>query len=313
MLHPDEGLIHAWLDGELDADEAARVEALVRDDPAWAAAAAEARGLIAASARIAGMLDDVPARVIPAPVATSAPARPVVRRAMPWWTARVAALLVVAVGVSVVMRRTPAEPMVTPQLDVTAAPAPQRAEAVAAAPSPKAPSPAAAPTTPSAAPTPAAPPPAVSSAGALAGAAALADQRATLRRDLEERAAVVRDLSNSAAVGTAAAEAKKESRALGALKSAADAAPREECYAEAPKTVGLAPVMYRVRRIDDSTATGAVSRERELGAQARTVAPRAAAPAAVPSLAMRVRGDTLFLARATGAAGMALRVACPIP
>ncbi|HVZ48875.1 MAG TPA: zf-HC2 domain-containing protein, partial [Gemmatimonadaceae bacterium] len=65
MSHPDEGLIHAWLDGELDAAEAARVEALVRDDPGWAAAAAEARGLIAASGRIVGALDDVPANVVP--------------------------------------------------------------------------------------------------------------------------------------------------------------------------------------------------------------------------------------------------------
>ena len=66
MPHPDEGLIHAWLDGELDAAEAARVEALVATDPAWAAAAAEAHGLIAATARIVGTLDRVPANVIPA-------------------------------------------------------------------------------------------------------------------------------------------------------------------------------------------------------------------------------------------------------
>ena len=52
MPHPDEGLIHAWLDGELDAAESARIEALVRSDPEWASAAAEARGLAAASARI---------------------------------------------------------------------------------------------------------------------------------------------------------------------------------------------------------------------------------------------------------------------
>ncbi len=65
MSHPDEGLIHAWLDGELDAEEAARVERLVADDKAWAAAAAEARGLIAASARILSHLDSVPGDVVP--------------------------------------------------------------------------------------------------------------------------------------------------------------------------------------------------------------------------------------------------------
>lgn len=65
MSHPDEGLIHAWLDGELDAEEAARVERLVAEDAAWAAAAAEARGLIAASARILSHLDSVPGDVLP--------------------------------------------------------------------------------------------------------------------------------------------------------------------------------------------------------------------------------------------------------
>jgi hypothetical protein len=65
MSRPDEGLIHTWLDGELDAVEAARVEALVKSDPAWAAAAAEARGFVAATARIVSALDDVPANVVP--------------------------------------------------------------------------------------------------------------------------------------------------------------------------------------------------------------------------------------------------------
>lgn len=61
----DEGLVHAWLDGELDAVEAARVERLVAEDAEWAAAAAEARGLVAASSRILGALDVVAGDVIP--------------------------------------------------------------------------------------------------------------------------------------------------------------------------------------------------------------------------------------------------------
>lgn len=65
MSRPDEGLIHAWLDGELDADEAARVERLVAEDAEWGAAAAEARGVIAASSRILGALDLVAGDVIP--------------------------------------------------------------------------------------------------------------------------------------------------------------------------------------------------------------------------------------------------------
>jgi len=98
MPHHDEGLIHAWLDGELDAAEAARVEALVATDPAWAAAAADARGLVAASSRIVRALDDVPARVIPARTGGS-PVRAPRLRMM-----RVAALLLVVAGTAVVLR-----------------------------------------------------------------------------------------------------------------------------------------------------------------------------------------------------------------
>lgn len=97
MPHPDDGLIHAWLDGELEPAEAARVEALVASDAEWAAAAAEARGLIAASARIVGTLDRVPANVIPkAPVA-----RPASRR----WMWRAAAVLALMAGSAVVLER----------------------------------------------------------------------------------------------------------------------------------------------------------------------------------------------------------------
>jgi hypothetical protein len=58
MSHVDEGLIHAWLDGELTGEEAARVERLIATDPMWAAVAAEARGLLAGASRILGALDD---------------------------------------------------------------------------------------------------------------------------------------------------------------------------------------------------------------------------------------------------------------
>ncbi len=101
MPHPDEGLIHAWLDGALDATEAARVEALVTSDTEWAAAAAEARGLIAASTRITAALDRVPANVIPA----AAP----VRRRSRQWTWRAAAAIVLLAGSAVVFERRGAE------------------------------------------------------------------------------------------------------------------------------------------------------------------------------------------------------------
>ena len=109
---PDEGVIHAWLDGELGADEAARVERLVAEDAEWAAAAAEARGLVAASTRILGALDVVAGNVIPrggsaagtfAPIADTSrvPQPQVVRRAVPTWM-RVAAGIALVAGVGYV-------------------------------------------------------------------------------------------------------------------------------------------------------------------------------------------------------------------
>lgn len=82
MPLPDEGLIHAWLDGQLSPEEAARVERLVATDASWREAAIEARGLVAASSRILAALDDVPGGVIPARTATRTPRR------LPWWTKR---------------------------------------------------------------------------------------------------------------------------------------------------------------------------------------------------------------------------------
>ena len=66
MQHPDEGTIHAWLDGALGAEERARLEAHVASCPQCADAVAEARGLIAGASRILDALDGVPAGVIPA-------------------------------------------------------------------------------------------------------------------------------------------------------------------------------------------------------------------------------------------------------
>src|SRR3982074_2705691 len=96
MQHLDEGTIHSWLDGALSADEAARVEAHVKECPQCAAAVAEARGFIAASSRILTALDNAPRGVIPA----AAPAKRV--NPMVWRVA--ATLLVVAAGTLVVVR-----------------------------------------------------------------------------------------------------------------------------------------------------------------------------------------------------------------
>jgi hypothetical protein len=95
MNDVDEGLIHAWLDGELSAEDAARVERLAATDAAWSAAVAEARGFIAASSRIVGALDAVPGGVIPA----GAVAAPVRRSAVrPWMRMAAGFVLVVGVG-----------------------------------------------------------------------------------------------------------------------------------------------------------------------------------------------------------------------
>ncbi|HEX6058785.1 MAG TPA: zf-HC2 domain-containing protein [Gemmatimonadaceae bacterium] len=72
--HLDEGTIHAWLDGALDADEGARIERHAASCAACAAMVAEARGLVAAASRILTRLDDVPAGVTP-PATLGAPER----------------------------------------------------------------------------------------------------------------------------------------------------------------------------------------------------------------------------------------------
>jgi Putative zinc-finger len=96
MQHLDEGTIHSWLDGALSADEAARVEAHVKECPQCAAAVAEARGFIAGASRILTALDNVPRDVIPM-AATKKRVDPIV-----WRVA--ATLLVVAAGTLVVFR-----------------------------------------------------------------------------------------------------------------------------------------------------------------------------------------------------------------
>ena len=96
MQHLDEGTIHSWLDGALNADEAARVEAHVKECPQCAAAVAEARGFIAGASRILTALDNAPRGVIP--VATPK------KRFDPIVWRVAATLLLVAAGTLVVFR-----------------------------------------------------------------------------------------------------------------------------------------------------------------------------------------------------------------
>lgn len=115
MQHPDEGMIHSWLDGALSAEEAARVESHVSECASCAAAVAEARGFVAASSRILTALDDVPHGVLPAVPAKKRDFRMVWRAA--------AAVLIVAGGSLVVMReggpdaRVAAEAVTTSAVD----------------------------------------------------------------------------------------------------------------------------------------------------------------------------------------------------
>lgn len=96
MQHLDEGTIHSWLDGALAGDEAARVEAHVKECAECATAVAEARGFIAASSRILTALDNAPRGVIPA----AAP-----RKRIDPFVWRVAAtVMVVAAGTLVVFQ-----------------------------------------------------------------------------------------------------------------------------------------------------------------------------------------------------------------
>src|SRR3954468_11075295 len=138
MNHLDEGTIHAWLDGALDATQARDVESHLAACTECSAAVAEARGLIAGASRILTALDDVPAGVIPkgasaAPVVTSTTR--VVRaqpqpQPRPWraarWVTGIAAALMLAIGVTTwnkgaVKEMTPAERLMqAPKLDTAA-------------------------------------------------------------------------------------------------------------------------------------------------------------------------------------------------
>jgi hypothetical protein len=147
--HPDEGMIHAWLDDALEPAEAARIAEHLRGCAECSARVAEARGLIAGASRIIGALDDVPAGARPAwsqagvvsGDASTAPAGPAARpgdnslwrrlRVTPARSA-IAATLIVALGITLTRQRTAVE---SPELARTAS-APVMAPIAARADSP---------------------------------------------------------------------------------------------------------------------------------------------------------------------------------
>jgi hypothetical protein len=97
MQHLDEGTIHAWIDGALDAAQSAEIESHIATCGACSAAVAEARGLVAGASRILNALDDVPANVMPKRAPLARPRRQ--WRAAPWVTG-IAAALMLAIGLT---------------------------------------------------------------------------------------------------------------------------------------------------------------------------------------------------------------------
>jgi anti-sigma factor RsiW len=112
MQHLDEGTIHAWLDGALDAEESARVDRHAAECATCAAAVAEARGLVAGASRILGALDHVPGGVVPRAAGASLGSA---RSSRSLWRvlhvtpvrAAAAAILIVAAGTVLVLRHAP--------------------------------------------------------------------------------------------------------------------------------------------------------------------------------------------------------------
>lgn len=92
--HVDEGMVHAWLDGQLSVEKAARIERHVAGCRPCSALVAEARGYIAASTRILNALDGVPTQVVPQAG----------RRSHRWQLRIAAAIVVMGLGTAVFLR-----------------------------------------------------------------------------------------------------------------------------------------------------------------------------------------------------------------
>jgi hypothetical protein len=124
MQHLDEGTVNAWLDGELPFDESQRVVAHAETCDQCTAMITQARGYVAAAARILRNLDEIPAGVIPpevvAPEQIEKPKTPLddwgvvlplprknnPRRWIPSRFAAAAAVTVLAVGTYAILNRS---------------------------------------------------------------------------------------------------------------------------------------------------------------------------------------------------------------
>ncbi len=114
--HLDEGTVHAWLDGMYDEEATAQVAAHIQGCASCSAMVAEARGLLAGSSRILALLDGAADSVVPGVNALRTAGRvtgssgrdaragigSTRRIGRPWWySTAAAAVLVLAVGISV--------------------------------------------------------------------------------------------------------------------------------------------------------------------------------------------------------------------
>ncbi|MEO7454965.1 MAG: zf-HC2 domain-containing protein [Gemmatimonadaceae bacterium] len=110
--HPDEGSMHAWLDGEIDADDAALLDAHVRTCADCTTAVAEARGLVAGASRVVGMLDDAPpAHIRPTGVRASDTSTAWRFLRVTPTRAAIAAVLLVAIGITLTRKQGAFDPV----------------------------------------------------------------------------------------------------------------------------------------------------------------------------------------------------------
>ena len=257
MQHLDEGTVHAWLDGELSETESATAAQHVAECTQCGELVAEARGLIAGASRVVSALDAGPAGVIPRaqPANGAGFWRRLVRSPS---RMAMAATILVAVGVTLTVRRAPHD-STSPRPAIVEAPAAVSAPAAPSANTagaPASPAPASsvaaelkdrAARTPSNKPTSAAAPPSsVGGQAALVGGArkqsatiaggsadnALADKKkdADARRDQPAPAAPPSDLERAKAADSVAA--RSPAPTVRRLEAAASAGQMREAAAQ---------------------------------------------------------------------------------
>ena len=274
MQHLDEGTIHAWLDGALTPEDAARAEAHLKDCPQCQAAMAEARGFIAASSRILTALDDAPRGVIP--VTARKP------RLQPWIWRVAATALVVATGTLLLVKERGGERSVASRAESTApvpaatnATPPTATDSTAAGTAVASPVVTAAPENPATAPratglrVKSAPTHAANKQAAVLDNAEVRGQPVEPRADADLRSGVSAPAAASPAIG---------GRAFGALRGAlsAESTPRE---VGTVRTIGRTQTLYEIAPGDtvvlEEQSSAALQNVVVTGAAVRQLQPQA--------------------------------------